>query len=162
MRSIPRYSIYETRVRRDLMKYYPAFIGNYRPEPSRFNAALSRLVCSEVRDVVDSETVLMRTLPRGSFRDFTHQPVALPHDVAVSLENFEKELTLAGFKSPEQKLVRIGNSGAHFRVEKAVVSVERRHKGNSVKVLDPQRSQENLNRPKTVSATYFRPARPRF
>lgn len=101
-------------------------------------AQSSRFIPSDERDEVHRETELMRGLERSRFRNAFGDHIALPHGVAISLEDFETGLRAAGLVSVDQILVQSGGSGRKFRVAKRQVRMDGHLVTSEVEKPSPQ------------------------
>ena len=81
----------------------------------------NRLLRAEIRDEIDSQPELVRTLERGRFRNSFFEEVRLPSRVAESLEDFEAGLRAAGLMSFDEMLVQSFTRPTKFRVQKVRV-----------------------------------------
>ena len=75
-------------------------------------------------NVIDGEPVLVRALERSRFRDAFGYQVSLPEGVAVSLEDLEQGLRLAGLVGPDEIICQRGKAGNRFRVAKRQVAMD--------------------------------------
>ena len=76
------------------------------------------------RNVIDGEPVLVRALERTRFRDAFGDQISLPEGIAVSLEDLEQGLRLAGLIGPDEIVCQRGKTGRSFRVAKRQVSMD--------------------------------------
>ena len=84
----------------------------------------SGVVAVDEGDVIDGEPVLVRALERSRFRDAFGYQVSLPEGVAVSLEDLEQGLRLAGLVGPDEIICQRGKAGNRFRVAKRQVAMD--------------------------------------
>ena len=82
------------------------------------------VVAVDEGDVIDGEAVLVRALERSRFRDAFGYQVSLPEGVAVSLEDLEQGLRLAGLVGPDEIICQRGKAGNRFRVAKRQVAMD--------------------------------------
>lgn len=77
-----------------------------------------------MRDEVDRQPEVMRTLPSAGFCGPFGQKVQLPLGAAVSLEDIEKGLRDAGLIVGSQRLRQSKDDSRHFRVERLCASLD--------------------------------------
>ena len=121
MGSIPRDRRQQAMLRRQLGEGLPVVV--FRSGPVPLSQAGSRVVgrLTNFADAswheVDSETELMRTLPRSRFRGAFGEKVTLPVGTAETLERFEKELRSVGLIRKGEVLRQGAKLKSHFRVQ---------------------------------------------
>ena len=104
----------------------------------------SGVVAIDEGDVIDGEPVLVRALERSRFRDAFGYKVSLPEGVAVSLEDLEQGLRLAGLVGPDEIICQRGKAGNRFRVAKRQVAMD----GHLLSSVDVERLRV-VNAPQT-------------
>ena len=104
----------------------------------------SGVVAVDEGDVIDGEPVLVRALERSRFRDAFGYQVSLPEGVAVSLEDLEQGLRLAGLVGPDEIICQRGKAGNRFRVAKRQVAMD----GHLLSSVDVERLRV-VNAPQT-------------
>ena len=118
---IPRDRRQQAMLRRQLGQDLPIVV--FRSGPVPLPQAGSRVVggLSNFSDApwyeIDSETELVRALPRSRFRGAFGEKVTLPVGTAETLERFEKELRSVGLIRKGEVLRQGAKLKSHFRVQ---------------------------------------------
>ena len=118
---IPRDRRQQAMLRRQLGKDLPVVVFRSGPVPlpdcpSRVVGRLSNFSDAPWYEI-DSETELVRALPRSRFRGAFGEKVTLPVDTAETLERFEKELRSVGLIRKGEVLRQGAKLKSHFRVQ---------------------------------------------
>ena len=118
---VPRDRRQQAMLRRQLGKDLPIVVFRSGPVPvpdcpSRVVGRLSNFSDAPWYEV-DSETELVRALPRSRFRGAFGEKVTLPVDTAEALERFEKELRSVGLIRKGEVLRQGAKLKSHFRVQ---------------------------------------------
>ena len=116
MRFVPT-ERFEIERRRRLLKYFPSWIGNFRPVPSGPYAERCRLLAREERHEVDSEPEIVGAVTGTRFRNTFGEQVVLPVETAKRLEDIEAVLHETGLMAPHHSLVQLYSNRAKFVVK---------------------------------------------
>lgn len=124
MRFVPRNRVLDAPDKALFLQYMPDAVAGFRPMPTGSYAKQVSLRLGQVRDEVDGQSVLMRTLPFPRFRNRFRQQVSLPSWAAECLEDVEAELRNAGLIKEVEGLVQLSHTGLKFRVQHIDVPVD--------------------------------------
>lgn len=118
---VPRDRRQQAMLRRQLGKDLPIVVFRSGPVPlpdcpSRVVGRLSNFSDAPWYEI-DSETELVRALPRSRFRGAFGEKVTLPVGTAETLERFEKELRSVGLIRKGEVLRQGAKLKTHFRVQ---------------------------------------------
>ena len=118
---VPRDRRQQAMLRRQLGEGLPVVVFRSGPVPlsqggSRVVGRLSNFADAPWYEI-DSETELVRALPRSRFRGAFGEKVTLPVGTAETLERFEKELRSVGLIRKGEVLRQGAKLKSHFRVQ---------------------------------------------